>query len=241
LRRWKELGKLTGKEYIVKTIVTTDLLQQMADAYGAPCYNVLTGFKYSAQVQRDVEGRMTFIGGGEESYGYNVGSFVRDKDAVVSCALAAEAAAWAAEQGKSLFDILIDIYVEFGLFKEQMVSFTKKGKEGLAQIDAMMKRFRSAPPQTLGGAPVVLIHDYQSSETIDLISDLRYQIALPKSNVIQFVTSDNTIVSIRPSGTEPKIKCYFGLRTTLHRKEDYDSVCASFTHRFKQLEEEMLN
>ncbi|MCL2728171.1 MAG: phospho-sugar mutase, partial [Bacteroidales bacterium] len=239
LRRWKELGKLTGKEYMIKTIVTTDLIKQMTDAYGVRCYNVLTGFKYIAQVQRSLEGAMTFIGGGEESYGYNVGSFVRDKDAVVSCALAAEAAAWAAEQGKSLFDILIDIYVEFGLFKEHMVSLTKKGKEGLAQIDAMMKRFRSTPPQTLGGAPVVLIHDYQSSETIDLISDLRYQIGLPKSNVLQFITCDNTVVTVRPSGTEPKIKFYFGLRTTLRNKEEYDPASASLDARRKQIEEEL--
>ena len=239
LRRWKELGKLTGKEYIVKTIVTTDLLKLMADAYEVPCYNVLTGFKYIAQVQRNLEGKMTFIGGGEESYGYNVGSFVRDKDAVVSCALVAEAAAWAIGQGKCLYDLLLDIYVEFGLFKEHLISLTKKGKEGLEQIEAMMKRFRSAPPQTLCGSPVVLIHDYQSSETIDLISDLRYTIQLPKSNVLQFITQDSTIVSIRPSGTEPKIKFYLGLRATLPNKEDYHSVNNSLETKFKQLEQEL--
>ena len=239
LRRWKELGKLSGKEYIVKTIVTTDLLKQMADTYGVPCYNVLTGFKYIADVQRNLEGKMTFIGGGEESYGYNVGSFVRDKDAVVSCALVAEVAAWAAEQGKGLYDLLLDMYVEFGLFKEYLVSVTKKGKEGLEQIDAMMKQYRSQPPQTLGGAPVVLMHDYLSLETIDLVSDLRYQIQLPKSNVLQFVTRDNTIVTIRPSGTEPKIKFYFGLREKLDRKEDYDNVCEIMQEKFRLLKEEI--
>jgi len=239
LRRWKELGKLTGKEYIVKTIVTTDLLKQMADSFGVPCYNVLTGFKYIAEVQRLLEGKMTFIGGGEESYGYNAGSFVRDKDAVVSCSLVAEAAAWAAEQGKSLYGLLLDIYVEFGLFKEHLVSITKKGIEGVAQIDAMMKRFRSAPPQTLGGAQVVLVHDYLLSETIDLISDLRYVINLPKSNVIQFVTNDNAIISVRPSGTEPKIKFYIGLRGTLSQKSDYDSVSASLNDTFREIEEEL--
>ena len=239
LRRWKELGKLTGNEYIVKTVVTTDLLRQMAETYGVTCYNVLTGFKYIAEVQRNLEGVKRFIGGGEESYGYNVGSFVRDKDAVVSCALAAEAAAWAAEQGKSLYDVLLDIYVEFGLFKEHLVSVTKKGKEGLEQIDTMMKRFRSTPPITLCGSPVVLIHDYLSSETIDLISDLRYQIELPKSNVLQFITQDNTIVSVRPSGTEPKIKFYFGLRETLNGKEEYPKVSALLDARFKRLEEEL--
>jgi len=241
LRRWKELGKLTGKEYIVKTIVTTDLLKQMADAYEVPCYNVLTGFKYIAEVQRNLEGKMTFIGGGEESYGFNVGSFVRDKDAVVSCALVAEAAAWAAEQGKCLYDLLLDIYVEFGLFREHLLSITKKGKEGLEQIEVMMKRFRSTPPQTLCGSPVVLIHDYQSSETIDLISDLRYKIELPKSDVLQYITQDNTIVSIRPSGTEPKIKFYFGLRAKLDCTEEYRKVSVSLDGEFKKLEKELVN
>jgi len=205
-RRWKELGKLTGKEFTVKTIVTTDIIRQMADGYGVHCYNVLTGFKYIAEVQRNLEGKMVFIGGGEESNGYNVGSFVRDKDAVISCALMAETAAWAADQGKSLYDLLLDIYVEFGLFKEHTVSLTKKGIDGLEQINAIMKRLRSHPPQTFGGAPVVLVHDYLSSKTIDLISDLRYEIQLPKSNVLQFISNDNTVVTVRPSGTEPKIK-----------------------------------
>ncbi|MCL1973599.1 MAG: phospho-sugar mutase [Bacteroidetes bacterium] len=239
LRRWKELGKLTGKEYIVKTIVTTDLLHQMAESFGVLCYNVLTGFKYIAEIQRNLEGQMSFIGGGEESYGYNVGSFVRDKDAVVSCALVAEAAAWAAEQGKNLYKILLDIYMEFGYFKEYLVSMTLKGKDGLAQIGAMMQSFRSRPPQTLGGSPVVLIHDYLSSETIDLISDLRYQINLPESNVLQFVTASNTLVTVRPSGTEPKIKFYIGLKERLERPEDFDLQSAAFDAKRKQIEEEL--
>ena len=159
---------------------------------------------------------------------------------MVSCALVAEVAAWAAEQGKSLYDLLLDIYVEFGLFQERLLSLTKKGIDGLAQINAMMKRFRSAPPQTLGGAPVVLVHDYLLSETIDLISDLRYEIKLPKSNVLQFVTNDNTIVSIRPSGTEPKIKFYYGLRAELSHKEKYDLLTISIEAKQKQIEEELL-
>jgi len=239
LRRWKELGKLSGKEYMVKTIVTTDLIQQMADAFEVPCYNVLTGFKYIAEIQRNLEAKMCFIGGGEESYGYNIGSFVRDKDAVVSCALVAEAAAWAAEQGKSLYELLLDIYLEFGLFKEDMVSMTLKGKDGLAQINDMMSRFRSHPPQTLGRAPVVLIHDYLSSETIDLISDLRYQIRLPKSNVLQFVTQDNSLITVRPSGTEPKIKFYIGLRATLEKREDYCMMEALLEAKRQQIEKEL--
>ena len=182
---------------------------------------------------------MTFIGGGEESFGYNVGSFVRDKDAVISCALVAEVAAWAADMGESLYDLLLDIYVTYGLFKERLHSIAKKGKDGLEQIDAMMKRFRSTPPLTLCGAPVVLIHDFQSSETIDLISDLRYQIALPKSNVLQFITQDNTIVSIRPSGTEPKIKFYFGVRATLSNRDDYCAVNTLLESKLQQLEKEI--
>jgi len=136
--------------------------------------------------------------------------------------------------------LLLDIYVEFGLFKENTISLTKKGKDGIAQIDAIMKRLRSHTPQTLGKAPVVLIHDYLLSETIDLISDLRYEIRLPKSNVLQFISSDNTVVTVRPSGTEPKIKFYFGLRTTLHNKAEYDAVSASLETRRKLIEEELL-
>jgi Phosphomannomutase len=241
LEKWKELGKIKGKEFIVKTIVTTDLISQLAEAYGVKCWNVLTGFKYIAEVVKRLEGEQVFIGGGEESYGYNVGSFVRDKDAVVSCALAAELAAWAAQKGKSLYQLLLDIYVKYGFFKEYLISLTKKGKDGLEQIDAMMKKLRSQPPQSLAGSPVVLVHDYQSSETVDMISDLRYEIQLPKSNVLQFVTQDNSIVSVRPSGTEPKIKFYFGLRAGLDQSSDYDGVSAALDQKFETLKAEFSN
>ena len=241
LLKWKELGKLKGKEYIVKTIVTTDLMSQLAAAYGVKCFNVLTGFKYIAEVVKRLEGEQVFIGGGEESYGYNVGSFVRDKDAVVSCALAAEMAAWAVQNGKSLYQILLDIYVKHGFFKEYLVSFTKKGKDGLEQIDAMMKKLRAQPPQSLAGSPVVLVHDYLSSETVDMISDLRYEIQLPKSNVLQFVTQDNSIVSVRPSGTEPKIKFYFGLKANLSHPMDYDDVGHALDQKFEKLKTEFSN
>ena len=241
LEKWKELGKLKGKEYIVKTIVTTDLISQLAEAYGVKCFNVLTGFKYIAEVVKRLEGEQVFIGGGEESYGYNVGSFVRDKDAVVSCALAAEMAAWAAAQDKSLYQILLDIYVKHGFFKEYLISLTKKGKDGLEQIEAMMKKLRAQPPQSLAGSPVVLVHDYQSSQTVDMISDLRYEIQLPKSNVLQFVTQDNSLVSVRPSGTEPKIKFYFGLRAKLDRPSDFDSVSQALDHKFEVLKAEFSN
>lgn len=201
LRRWKELGKLSDKTYMVKTIVTTELLAAMAKAYGVKMYNVLTGFKYIAAVVRENEGKATFIGGGEESYGFNVGEFVRDKDAVIACCLVAECAAWCAEQGKTVYGLLQDIYKEFGMYKEDLLSLTKKGKAGVEEIQAMMKQFRENPPAAIGGAPVVKVIDYNKPE----------QTGLPKSNVLQFYTQDGSVVSVRPSGTEPKIKFYFGV------------------------------
>ena len=156
----------------------------------------------------------------EESFGYNVGEFVRDKDAVVACALIAEAAAWAAEQGRTLFHLLTDLYVRYGFFKESLMSRTMKGKDGMEQMKALMNRYRMEPPRQLLGSPVVLVHDYLKSETVDMVSDLRYTIQLPKSDVIQFVCMDNTVVTIRPSGTEPKIKYYFGVRDVLEKAED---------------------
>ncbi len=201
LRRWKELGKLNDTTYIVKTIVTTELMTAMAKAYGVKIYNVLTGFKYIASIIRENEGKATFIGGGEESYGYNAGEFVRDKDAVITCALIAECAAWCAERGKTLYGLLQDIYAEFGLYKESLISLTKKGKAGLEEIQAMMKSYRENPPAKVGNSPVVKVIDYNKPE----------ETGLPKSNVLQFYAEDGSVVSVRPSGTEPKIKFYFGV------------------------------
>ncbi len=239
LSQWKGNGKLTGNEYIVKTIVTTDLLTKIADSYDVQSYNVLTGFKYIAEVIRHNEGKKVFIGGGEESYGYLVGEYVRDKDAVMSCAMIAEAAAWAKEQGKTLYELLIDIYVQYGFFKEHLVSITEKGKDGLAAIQATMKRFRSEHPQTIGGAKVVLIHDYLSSETIDLVSDMRYVINLPKSDVLQFVTLDDSVISVRPSGTEPKIKYYIGVRTELPSAKDFDKMSVEADKKIQRIVKEL--
>lgn len=237
LSRWKELGRLKGNEFVVKTIVTTDLLRLLADHFGVECYNVLTGFKFIAQVVREQEGRKVFISGGEESYGYNVGSFVRDKDAVVACALVAEVACWAAAQGKSLYQLLVDIYTQFGFFKESLMSKAMKGKDGMEQMKALMEGYRQRPPQTLGGSPVVLVHDYQNSETVDLVSDLRYVINLPKSDVLQFVCADNTLVTIRPSGTEPKIKFYFGVRCPLKEAADFEAVNVLAENKLATLKE----
>ncbi|MDR0295734.1 MAG: phospho-sugar mutase [Prevotellaceae bacterium] len=241
LRRWKELGKIKGEEFIVKTIVSTDLIKVLADHYGVACYNVYTGFKYIAEIIREQEGKTTFIGGGEESYGYMVGDFVRDKDAVVVCCTLAEIAAWAASQRKTMYDILLDMYVEFGFFKEKLVSITKKGKDGLEQIQQMMVKFRNEPPTSIDGSRVVLIHDYKTRETIDMITDLRHPINMREaSNVLQFITQDGTIVSVRPSGTEPKIKFYFGVRTVLASKADYNRLDAELDAKFERIKTEML-
>ena len=202
LRRWSELGKLDGKQYIVKTIVTTELMRAIAEKYGVKVYNVLTGFKWIADIIKKNEGEATFVCGGEESYGFNVGEFVRDKDAPISCAFVAECAAWAAEQGKTLYQLLQDIYAEFGYYKESLISVTKKGKAGLEEIAQMMVDYRNNPPQELAGSPVIKVIDYSKPE----------ETGLPSSNVLQFYNEAGDVVTIRPSGTEPKIKFYFGIK-----------------------------
>jgi Phosphomannomutase len=189
---------------MVKTIVTTELLSRIAESFNVQMFNVLTGFKYIAQVVRENYGKRVFIGGGEESYGFNAGEFVRDKDAVVTCSLVAECAAWCKDKGLTLYQLLQEIYKQYGVYKEDLVSLTIKGKEGIEEIQRMMKDFRENPPKELGGNKVVKVIDY-------LIPD---KTGLPKSNVLQFYTSNESVVSVRPSGTEPKIKFYFGVKGT---------------------------
>lgn len=215
LTRWNELGRLTGKEYIVKTIVTTELLFEIAKKYDVKRYDVLTGFKYIADKILELEGKEQFIGGGEESYGYLAGDFVRDKDAVIATSMIAETAAWTAEQGKTLFGLLNDIYREFGLYKEKLVSLTKKGISGTEEIKAMMARFRTTPPTTIIGESVVEIRDYKASEAKDLLTGKTTAIDLPKSDVLQFFTQGGSKITVRPSGTEPKIKFYFSMKGTI--------------------------
>jgi len=241
LERRRETSRLKKEHYMVKTIVTTDLLKSIADRYSVDMYNVLTGFKFIAEIVRMNEGKREFIGGGEESYGFNLGEFVRDKDAVISCCLVAEAAAWAAERGKSLYEMLIDIYVEFGFYKEHLLSVTKKGKDGVEQIKNIMTKLRENPLETIDGSRVVLIHDYKRQETTDLISDLRYRINLPKSDVMQFVCADNTIVSVRPSGTEPKIKYYFGVKEIIKSASEFEEANKILTEKINRLVESMSN
>ena len=202
LTRWKELGKLNENTYCVKTIVTTELLTAIASKFGVKMYDVLTGFKYIAQIVRENEGKGTFICGGEESYGFNVGEFVRDKDAVIACSMIAECAAWAADQGLTLYGLLMKIYDEFGLYCERLLSLTKKGVDGNRQIAQMMADYRQNPPKSLAGSPVVKVIDYNEPE----------KTGLPKSNVLRFFSEDGSVVTVRPSGTEPKIKFYFGVK-----------------------------
>ncbi len=224
LEKWKEKGRLRGNEYIVKTIVTSDLISDIAEKYGVECYNVLTGFKYIAGVMKKMENEKTFIAGCEESYGYLAGDFVRDKDAVISSALIAEIAAWMADRGQTLFDLLTDIYLEFGLYRETLVSLEKKGQSGAKEIASIMERFRSSPPDSISGSDVMQVNDYLKQKSFDAISQLRHTIDLPRSNVLQFFLRDGTKISVRPSGTEPKIKFYFSVNDKLGNRGDYEKV-----------------
>ena len=199
LTRWHELGRLDGNQFVVKTIVTTDLMKKICAKYGVELFDVLTGFKYIAEMQHRLEGKKTFICGGEESNGFNAGDFVRDKDSIVTCALLCECAAWLADRGQTLYGYLQEIYAEYGYFKESLLSVTKKGKDGIEQIRQMMGTFRAEPPGELSGSPVVKVIDYNEPE----------KTGLPKSDVLQFFSEDGCKVTVRPSGTEPKIKFYF--------------------------------
>jgi phosphoglucomutase len=239
LYRWNETGKIKGKEYIVKTIVTTELIARIAEKYKVKCYNVLTGFKFIAEIIRQNEGKSVFIGGGEESYGYLAGEFVRDKDAVMACALIAEAAAWAKEIGKSLYDLLLDIYIEFGFYKESLVNVSKKGKEGQEEIRKMMDNFRNNPPTTLGNSQVIRIMDFETRKSIDMKTSITDAIDLPKSNVLQFLTSDGSKITIRPSGTEPKIKFYFSIKGIMNSKELYKKVINDSDEKIKLICKEL--
>ncbi|HOK37873.1 MAG TPA: phospho-sugar mutase [Bacteroidales bacterium] len=223
LEEWKRQNKLTGKEFIVKTIVTTDLLAEMAKYYNVKYFDVLTGFKYIADLIEKNFGKLKFIGGGEESYGYLVDDFVRDKDAVLSCTLIAEIASWAKNRNMTLEDLLIDIYVKFGYYLEGLKSITKTGIRGLQEIKQMMENFRNSTPQTINSVKVVMLHDFLKSKSVDMISDLRYDINLPKSDVLQFDLKDGTKITVRPSGTEPKIKFYVSVKDKLDSYDEYEN------------------
>lgn len=240
LEEWNKKGKLTGKEYIVKTIVTTELLTEMADYYKVKYYDVLTGFKYIADIIEQNYGKMKFIGGGEESYGFLAGDFVRDKDAVMSCMLVAEVAAWAKNQGITLDELLVDIYVKFGYYLEGLKSLTKTGKSGIEEIQKMMDKFRNQSPVSINGSTVALVHDFEKGNTFDKISDLRYDITLPKSNVLQFDLIDGTKITIRPSGTEPKIKFYVSVHDKLNSRAEYAAKTKELQNKIDKIIEELI-
>ncbi|MCX6330333.1 MAG: phospho-sugar mutase [Bacteroidia bacterium] len=215
LSQFKEKKKYKGNEYIIKTIVTTDLLDRIAEKHEVECYNVLTGFKFFAELIRVLEGKKKYIGGGEESYGFLPGDYVRDKDAVASCSLVAEITAWAKSRGKTLYELLIDIYLEYGLYREKLINIVRKGAEGANEIKAMMKGYRMNPPKSINNSKVLKINDYETLISTDCITGKKTKIDLLKSDVLQFFLEDGTKISVRPSGTEPKIKFYFSVNTKL--------------------------
>jgi len=224
LTAWEEKGKLTGNEYIVKTIVTTYLIDAIAAAKNVTCYNTLTGFKYIGELMTQLQGKKTFIGGGEESYGYLIGEFVRDKDAIVSSAFIAEMTAYYKDKGSSLYKALIDTYVKYGFYKEKLISLTKKGKTGAEEIKEMMEKYRTNPPATLGGSKVTTLKDYEKGIETDLATNTTKKLDFPASDVLQFFTADGSIISARPSGTEPKIKFYCSVNEPLASAADYKKV-----------------
>lgn len=224
LTRWHELGRLKGNEFIVSTIVTSKILSEIAHSFSVAYFECLTGFKYIADVIRTKEKEMCYIVGGEESYGYLIGDFVRDKDAVSACAMIAEMAAWAADRGLSLFNLLTEVYHRYGFYKEGLISITKKGKTGAEEIQQMMVGYRENPPLTINGSPVLIIRDYQLQEETDLSARAKKPILLPKSNVLQFLLEDGSCISVRPSGTEPKIKFYFSVRSDFPQEASYEAT-----------------
>ena len=240
LTRWAELGKLDGKQFVVKTIVTSQMPNAVAAHFGVKCYDCLTGFKYIARIIRENEGKTQYIGGGEESFGYLAGDFVRDKDAVSACSLAAEAAAWALEtKGQTLYEWLQELYVQYGFFREGLVSVVRKGKEGAELIQQMMVDFRANPPKTIVGSPVVKINDYLKGETLDVVTGAVTPIEEDRSNVLQWFTEDGTIVSVRPSGTEPKIKFYFGVKMELPSVAEYEPTLAALDAKIEAIKADL--
>ncbi len=225
ITKMKEAGTLKGNEYVVKTIVTTELIAAIARRNNIEYFDVFTGFKFIAEIIRELEGKKKYIGGGEESFGFMPADFVRDKDAVSSCALMAEIAAWAIDQGKTLYELLQDIYLEYGFSKEKMKYIVRKGKSGAEEIEQIMTRFRNDPPKMLGGSPMEWVKDYSTLVAKNLITGEEKKIDQKiTSNVLQFFTLDGTKISVRPSGTEPKIKFYFEVAGKLNTRTEYDEA-----------------
>lgn len=231
----KDKGELKENDYIVKTIVTTNLIADIGDDLGVQTYETLTGFKYIGELITKEQGKGTYLVGGEESYGYLVGELVRDKDAVNSCAFIAEMTAYFKSQGKTVFQVLTELYVKYGFYKEKLISLTKKGKAGADEIKQMMVDLRKNAPKTLGGIAVKEIRDYENQVSNNLISGETTAIDLPKSDVLQFVTVDGDVISARPSGTEPKIKFYCSVKESLMDKSQYEAIQAKLEQKVENI------
>ncbi len=238
LDQWKAQGKITGKQFIGSTIVSTPMMKQLAQAYDVECKIGLTGFKWIAKMIKD-HPHLEFIGGGEESFGFMTGDFVRDKDAVTASLLACEIATQAKHEGSSFYQALIDAYVAFGFYKEKLVSLVRKGIAGAEEIKQTMIDLREKPLTTIDGSPVILIEDYQTSEAKNLQTNEITEISVPKSNVLIYYTEDGTQVAARPSGTEPKIKFYFSVNTTLANKSEFKKVDAALDAKLHRIAQEL--
>ena len=239
LSQFKERKKYRGNEYIIKTIVTSDLIERIAEGYNVEYFNVLTGFKFFAELIRKNEGSKKYIGGGEESYGFLPGDYVRDKDAVASCALVAEAAAWSKSKGMSLFELLVDIYVQYGFYKEKLINIVRKGKEGADEIKAMMTGYRNNPPEKINNSRVIKINDFEKQISYDILKGSKTTIDLTKSDVLQFFLGDGSKISIRPSGTEPKIKFYFSVNTKLESADKFEATESILDKRISDIIKDM--
>lgn len=240
LNQWKESGKIDGKQFVIKTIVTTEVIVEMAKKYGVGCYDVYTGFKWIADKIREQEGKTKYIGGGEESFGYLPYDAVRDKDAPASIALMAQIAAWAKDKGIKLYDLLKKIYVEFGFSKEKMIYIVREGKAGADEIQALMKGYRENPPATMGGSKVLIVKDYQNLTEKNLATGEVKPLDMPaKSNVLQYFTEDGSKVSVRPSGTEPKIKFYFEVKLPMASEADWAKANAAADEKIAQAAKDM--
>jgi phosphoglucomutase len=225
LKKWKETGKLTGNEFIVKTIVTSEILKEIAVKNGVGYYDVYTGFKWIAGIIRELEGKKKYICGGEESYGFLPGDYVRDKDAVGAITMMAEIAAWAKDNGITVYQLMQDIYLEYGFSKERMKYVVRKGQQGAEEIRQIMQKLRQNPPAVLAGSKLALIKDYASLTAIDKVKGTETKIDLPvTSDVLQFFTEDGSKISVRPSGTEPKIKFYFEVKYPITSRDQWDTA-----------------
>jgi len=239
LERLSEKHAILPNHYIAKTIVTTDLLEEIATLHNVKWYDTLTGFKYIAGVIREKEGKEIFVAGGEESYGYSVGEFVRDKDAVLSSVVLCEIAAWCAANNRTMWSLLMEIYERCGLYHESLLSVTLKGLDGLQQIQAKMESLRTSPPKQLAGSEVVELRDIQLQQSTHLRTGESVKLDLPPSNVLQFVLADGSKISARPSGTEPKIKFYFSMKATFRGAGYYESQVSEMQARMKTIQEEL--